>query len=456
MHSFPRLTALFGAPVDALTKDHLAAAVARQVPEAEDLDFKGTLYGKTAEDKQELAKDVTALANAGGGVLILGIAERNSVADVLKPVPLQAKGAESMQQVCQSWIRPFLPGVRIKEVPDPKKEGSGYYVISVSRSADAPHAVMRNREGTLLSYHLRDGATTRWLAEAEIARLYRDRFVSRAELAAALDQVHDDGVSHISTATQQPWLTLAAYPSGPGTHRAGGSATIRQVTDEVTKWTSATPPLPGQFLANYLEGYPGVRRALITRSTTYSGELNEAFAELHFNGAGFVTCTAMTVAGHGDWPEPVALDVLELNLHAMVSLLANHAVGSGAGGDCEFRAQLRLTPHIAGTGTGSVRTFRPTVLHAPTLGSIDKYEQVWRSISVHAEFVDAHTTSSLEELAESWEAQVRSAHALAVDILGRFAVADPVVLRANGTFNAAAVDSERGTAITQWVQSARP
>lgn len=37
MHSFPRLTALFGAPVHALTRSHLAAAVARQVPEAEDL-----------------------------------------------------------------------------------------------------------------------------------------------------------------------------------------------------------------------------------------------------------------------------------------------------------------------------------------------------------------------------------------------------------------------------------
>ncbi|WP_433709654.1 AlbA family DNA-binding domain-containing protein [Nocardia sp. CA-084685] len=449
------MTALFGAPVDALTRDHLETAVDRQMPEAEDLDFKSDLYGKTPEAKQELAKDVSALANASGGVLILGIAERNSVAESLKPVPLQAKGAESMQQICQSWIRPFLPGLRITEVPDPAKEGSGYYVILVPRSADAPHAAMRNSDGTLLSYHLRDGATIRWLAEAEIARRYRDRFVSRVELTAALDLVHDDGVSHISTATGQPWLTLSAYPSAPRTHRVGGSATIQQITDEVTEWGSATPPMPGYFLGSHLEGYPGVRRALITRSTTYGGELNETFAELYFNGAGFVTHTAMTVAGHGDWPEPLALDVLELNLHAMVSLLANHAASSGAGGDCEFRAQLRLPPHMAGKDA-SIRTVRPTVVLAPTPGSSETYEQVRRSISVHAEFVDARTTSSLEELAESWKAQVRTAHALAVDILGRFAVADAVVLRADGTFNTAAVDTVRGNAIAQWAQSAKP
>ncbi|MFE3105219.1 AlbA family DNA-binding domain-containing protein [Nocardia tengchongensis] len=465
MHSFPRLTALFGAPVDALTKEHLVAAVARKIPEAEDLDFKQALYENTTVAKQELAKDVSALANAGGGILILGVTDQNSAADSLTPLPLSAGEAERMQKICHYQIRPFLPGVHVKLVPEPADPDVGYYVISVPRSADAPHAVIRggndNGDGTLLSYALRDGQTTRYLAEAEIARRYRDRFVSRAELTAALDRVHDDGLARINSATAQAWLTLAAYPSAQGTQRVGGSHTVRQITEEVETWAIAAPSLPGQMFSKGLEGFPGVRRALVTRSPSYGGELNEAFAELHFSGAGFVTCLVMSVAGKTDgWQEPIALDVLELNLHAMVSLLSNHAASSGAGGECEFRAQLRLPPHVAGSGTGSVLTFRPAVLYAPaqrtTGGPTDDYDQVPRSIFVSTEFIDARTTSGLEELAESWQAQVRTAHTLAVDILGRFAVADTVVLRADGTFNVAAVDIKRANAISEWAHAAKP
>ncbi|MGS2811067.1 AlbA family DNA-binding domain-containing protein [Nocardia sp. MW-W600-9] len=459
MHSFPRLTALFGASVDALTATHLAAVVARKVPEAEDLDFKEALYGKTTEAKQELAKDVSALANAGGGVLILGITDQNSAAEALKPLPLSAEEAERMQKICHYQIRPFLPGVHIKQIPDPTNLHTGYYVIAVPRSADAPHAVIRggndNGDGTLLSYALRDGQVTRYLAEAEIARRYRDRFISRAELSAALDAVHDDGVSRIDPGTAQAWLTLAAYPSAPGTQRLGGSADIERTAEEVKAWAGATPPMPGQILSHYVEAFPGVRRAVVTAAQTFSSALDEPFTELHFNGAGFVASPAMSFGQADDGTEEIALDVLELDLHAMVSMLSNHAAQTGAGGDCEFRAQLLLPPHPAGRSAGMICTVRPAVLHAPTRrlrnGPLDHYQQVLRSLKVTTDFVDARTTASLDELAQSWQAQVRTAHALATDIVGRFAVADTIVLAADGTLHSSAVDPYRAKAISEWV-----
>ncbi|MEV0684729.1 ATP-binding protein [Nocardia sp. NPDC050378] len=455
MHSFPRLTALFGAPVDALTYTHLADAVARQIPEAEDLDFKQTLYEKTTEGKQELAKDVSALANAGGGVIILGIAEQNSVAAALTPVLLPPKEIERMQQICHYQIRPFLPGARVRQVADPVDPSTGFYVISVPRSADAPHAVIRggndNGDGTLLSYALRDGQVTRYLAEAEIARRYRDRFTSRAELRASLNLVHDEGLSHINRHTEQPWLTLAAYPSAPGTQRLGGSADIVATAEEVKEWAAADPPLPGQFFPDYVEAFPGVRRAVVTTAQSYSTAHNEAFAELLFNGSGFVATPIEPLGRADDWADQIAQDVLEINLHAMVSLLSNHASQVGAGGDFEFRAQLRLTPHVA----GSVLTVRPAVLHSPyqrlSNRPIDSYQLVPRSVQVHEVSMDARTTANLDEFASNWRTQVRAAHALASDIVGWFAVGDTVILRRDGTLDTVGVDPDRGQAISQWV-----
>lgn len=120
-----------------------------------------------------------------------------------------------MRKICFYQIRPFLPGVEIYQIPDSPGVSMGYYVISVPRSADAPHAIIRgggdNGDGTLLSYALRDGQVTRYLAEAEIARRYRDRFISRTELAAALDQVHDEGCARISSGDTGAWLTVAAH-----------------------------------------------------------------------------------------------------------------------------------------------------------------------------------------------------------------------------------------------------
>ncbi|MFD0363480.1 hypothetical protein ACFQZZ_18690 [Nocardia sp. GCM10030253] len=46
---------MFGVPVHALTAERIADAIAAQVPEAEDLDWKSELYSDKAEGRQELA-----------------------------------------------------------------------------------------------------------------------------------------------------------------------------------------------------------------------------------------------------------------------------------------------------------------------------------------------------------------------------------------------------------------
>lgn len=69
-----RLTLRLGAELAELTPAHLQALCDLHMPEDADLDFKsGDSYTTSGPDGlDELAKDVTALANARGGRIIIG------------------------------------------------------------------------------------------------------------------------------------------------------------------------------------------------------------------------------------------------------------------------------------------------------------------------------------------------------------------------------------------------
>ena len=64
---------LLGASFEELDRNHLATLCTRRVTEGVDLDFKQqNSYTKNAESLDELAKDVTAMANTRGGLIIIG------------------------------------------------------------------------------------------------------------------------------------------------------------------------------------------------------------------------------------------------------------------------------------------------------------------------------------------------------------------------------------------------
>jgi hypothetical protein len=71
----PGLEARLGASPEAVTLSALQLLVDDRLPEAADLEFKQTLYDRTERGRQNLATDVAAMANAAGGVIVLGIAE---------------------------------------------------------------------------------------------------------------------------------------------------------------------------------------------------------------------------------------------------------------------------------------------------------------------------------------------------------------------------------------------
>jgi hypothetical protein len=101
---------------------------------------RGTLGNKHRED---LIRDVAAMANAEGGLIIYGIAERTGgyPKEVDDGIELNVINADTIEQVLTSNIHPRVEGFFIKPI-ELKSKGKGKYayVISIPKAAkNAPH-----------------------------------------------------------------------------------------------------------------------------------------------------------------------------------------------------------------------------------------------------------------------------------------------------------------------------
>jgi hypothetical protein len=202
-----RLEALLGASLDQLAESTIAGLVTEQVPEDADLDYKSVLYGNKDSDKRDLAGDVAAMANAAGGILILGIEEDEHARAVAAPgIVLSDAEVRRMTQVVAGLTVP-MPQFDIFSVPSAASPDHGWYVIVVARSPLAPHAVTVN-EG--LRYPVRNGTTTRYLTEPEVAAAYRRRALGDRDLTERLDAVARTGKTSLDPAI--PWIYMTATP----------------------------------------------------------------------------------------------------------------------------------------------------------------------------------------------------------------------------------------------------
>lgn len=106
------------------------------------LDFKQALPGKTDENKEEFAKDVSAFLNADGGDLVYGISEDRSTGSAKDVIPLQIdnfdRESRRLLSILDAWIEPRFHGIDIHEV---KLDGGSGIVVRVPASLEGPHSV---------------------------------------------------------------------------------------------------------------------------------------------------------------------------------------------------------------------------------------------------------------------------------------------------------------------------
>ena len=82
------------------------------------IDFKQQDYHKDSTDpdkhQREICKDVTAMANAEGGYIFIGIREENKIAQDFFHVDNAARIAQSINAICLQYIDPRIPNLEVE------------------------------------------------------------------------------------------------------------------------------------------------------------------------------------------------------------------------------------------------------------------------------------------------------------------------------------------------------
>lgn len=91
--------------------------------------------------KNEISKDVSAFANAGGGIIIYGIIEDDGIpVEIDKGYAQNEIDKEWLDQVINSRIRRKIDGVKIHQIPLDNVSGDRViYLVSIPQSRRAPH-----------------------------------------------------------------------------------------------------------------------------------------------------------------------------------------------------------------------------------------------------------------------------------------------------------------------------
>jgi hypothetical protein len=126
---------------ESLDEPDLLDLITGQTPEGLRLEYKRETYGGSDSAKKELLKDVSALANAAGGHIVIGFAESKGKAVNVVGLDVENPDAEleRLGGTIRTGIEPRVIGCRLKAIQiDGNKQ---VIVIRVPQSWQVPHRV---------------------------------------------------------------------------------------------------------------------------------------------------------------------------------------------------------------------------------------------------------------------------------------------------------------------------
>lgn len=157
----------------AFTLQDLNKLIDCQAQEGFYLEFKrGAALGLSNEQRKELVKDCTAMANADGGMIVYGIEESevdgSKVAAALSPVTTPAINKEWISEVLRTGTSPPLNRFEIAELALP--DGSGRVLVVEIEAATTAHQNLRDHR-----YYQRAGSVTSAMVDFQIRDLMSRR-----------------------------------------------------------------------------------------------------------------------------------------------------------------------------------------------------------------------------------------------------------------------------------------
>lgn len=309
-----------------------ATSITRLIGQVEesDLELKGGPYATTDAGRAEAAKDIAAFANAQGGLIVIGVQEADGRATALAPWEVTEGDELRVREIVTERVVPYVDvAVRRVASDDPLR---GYMLIAVPQSADAPHAVRRQDS---LRYPVRDGRRTRYMAEAEVANTYRQRFTMIDAREERLKAVRHHGLGTLPLDGDQalPWLAVSLVPLRPA--RLSLDSSVRGIVERRFKNAVLTSCPGTPFHGQVLNARVGVRHVQLTDSLAGNEPPRRAGAVLHADRAAFVAAAfwPWDMGQHALDEFRVPHEELTSYVLGLLGLACEHAVATGTGGD---------------------------------------------------------------------------------------------------------------------------
>lgn len=165
-----------------LTLELIEKAIEAGLEETADFDMKRVVPDlKADKSKQEVAKDIAAMANSGGGWIIYGVGEgATGIAGSIHPCEWEAKEEQQMLTIAYTKIDPPVIGLDFNKISCGENPDEKYLVLMhIPDSADAPHFARAEKNN--FSAPRRNGPHTNPMTYRDIERGFRERFQRSAE-----------------------------------------------------------------------------------------------------------------------------------------------------------------------------------------------------------------------------------------------------------------------------------
>lgn len=291
--TFTALHRALGTSPAPLTNEMLDAAVTGGVVETNDLDWKSELPPAKGLPQTDFPKDVAAMANSGGGVIVYGVLESQRAATERIDVGEFDEAYErSLRSAAITAISPPVFGLNVHCLGD---EGKRAVVVEVPASIDGPHLVYRN---DYFGAPVRNDSDTVWMRERQIEAMYRARFDERRHATEALDHLFADAVGGRDTDTRA-WLIAVAHPRVP---RFRDRLTRDEARDVLSTTEGLALAYAGRGGVHPLESVdrsnprPGLRRwVAVNTATGERSTWKEAWLSIHHDGSAALVAA---VGGH--------------------------------------------------------------------------------------------------------------------------------------------------------------
>lgn len=189
------------------TRQRLERLVVDSVPESASLEYKKSLSLDTRPEKLEALKDLSGMANGGGGTVLFGIAESDgdwpTATDLIGLTDPGLPGR--LEDIVRSGLQPpLLATSSVVEV----KPGRYVLVVDVDRSPIGPHMVDAYGART---YHRRVGTRTFPMTETEV----RDAYQLAMRIEDRRMRLWERHELPLAAPTGDPWLLVSAVPTDP-------------------------------------------------------------------------------------------------------------------------------------------------------------------------------------------------------------------------------------------------